>query len=353
MTVCYFGDYDPSYNRTKIILRALRSLGITVLECNVQGLRGWPLYRALMREHRAHAGKYDALFIGFGSDRMLPLMARFMTTKPILWDVLYSLYDNWVFDRKLAQPHSLKAYAYWMLDWLGCRAVTILVLDTNANAAYFAKTLGVPEPKMARVLVGADTDIFRPTAAAKDAETFEIEFHGKYIPVQGTDTIVRAAKLLEDESVHVLMVGSGQTYAETRRLAEELGVRNVTFVKSMPLTEIAEAVQRADVCVGLVGDVPRVARAIPNKLYEAAAGGRVAINADTPGLREVFTPGKDVIGIRPGNAEDFAEAVRTLKRNGTAGEMGERAHETFMARASVPAIAKELTVALGKAGLSL
>ncbi len=38
---------------------------------------------------------------------------------------------------------------------------------------------------------------------------------------------------------------------------------------------------------------------IPTKVYQAAAAGRAVVSADTPALREVFTPEEDVLAVRP------------------------------------------------------
>ncbi|NNM84022.1 glycosyltransferase family 4 protein [Candidatus Parcubacteria bacterium] len=346
MTICYFGDYDPSYNRTKLLLKGLHLAGVEVLECNVRGKGGIALYRDLFRKHRPLAGKYDLLFVGYGNARLMPVFARLLTRRPVVWDALYSLYDNWVFDRKLTRPHSAKAYWYWCIDWLDCFASDLVVLDTWTNADYFTHTFGVPVRKLVRVFVGADTNIFYPRARAVRPRSFEVEFHGKYIPVQGTKVLVRAAKLLENDAVHITMIGSGQDFSKTRRLADELHVTNITFLPFLPLAEVAEYVRNADVCVGLVGNVPRVVRAIPNKLYEAAAAGRVSVSADTSSLREIFTPGIDTLGVSAGNPEDLAQAIRKLKQAGNAETLGAAAHAAFMRRCTAEAIAAQLMAAL-------
>ncbi len=219
----------------------------------------------------------------------------------------------------------------------------IILLDTNANADYFATTFHVDRAKLKRVLIGADESVFAPIEVPRDPRMFEVEFHGKYIPVQGVDAIIRAAKLLEDDrEIHFTLIGGGQVYAENKALADSLQVKNITFLPFMPTHEVRTYVAKADVCFGLVGDVPRVVRAIPNKLYEAAAMGKPTINADTPALRELFTPGLDVLGVPPGDHEQIARVIRDLKRSGEANAIGRRAQETFLKKASLRCIAAEL-----------
>lgn len=342
MTILYFGDYDPKYSRTRVILNGLASERVKVIHVNVRKKKGLSLLWNLYKGHAAVKEEYDVLFIGVGDSRVIPLLARLIARAPIVWEPLFSIYDNWVFDRKLVSPHSPKAYWYWLLDWIDCRVADLIILDTKTNVEYFSRTFGIPMRKLSTALVGADTQTFIPMEKTKKSAFFEIEFHGKYIPVQGTDIIVRAAKLLENDAVHFTMIGGGQAFAETKKLAEELHVSNVTFLPFLPQAEVVEYIRNADACVGLVGDVPRVVRAIPNKLYEAAAMARVSINADTSSLREVFTPSKDTIGVRAGDAKDFAHAVRELKEKANTVELGKAAYETFMRHATPELVAKKL-----------
>lgn len=345
MTICYFGDYDPDYNRTHVLMTGLRAVGVTLIECNVRGKNGWRLYAELWKKHTELRGGYDVLLVGFGSNRLLPTLARVISRKPIVWDPLFSLYDNWVFDRKLARPHSGKAYLYWFLDWLGCRASDLVLLDTHTNAAYFHDTFGVSKQKLLRVLVGADTKTYLPSPKKESAQ-FEVEFHGKYIPVQGADILVHAAKLLEHDGVHVTMIGGGQEHGRIRELARKLAVTNITFLPFLPPDEVARYVSEADVSIGLLGDVPRVVRAIPNKLYEAAAAARVSISTDSTALREVFTPGVDTIGVTQGDSVSLASAILELKNSGRARAMGEAAYKTFCEKVAGERAVEDLVLRL-------
>ncbi len=328
MRILYFGDFDPNYSRTRTILMGLERTGTKVIFCN-ERTNGFRKYWKLWKNHRALKGAYDVMVIGYGDSRLMPIFTKLITRKPVVWEALFSQYDNWVFDRKLVKPHSLKAYVYRLMDWLGCKVSDLVVLDTKLHTKYFHDTLGVPYRKLGFVYVGADTTIFYPRPKTKISEFFEVEFHGKYFPMQGTDVIARAAKILEKEKVHFTMIGSGQESGNTRKLAEELGVKNITFYSHIPQSEIVQYVRNADVCIGLIGDVPRVIRAIPTKLWEGAAMEKVTINASPGCLEEVFSPGVDTIGLRPGDHEGLAKIIMDLKNSGKSEAMGKQAFITF------------------------
>jgi glycosyltransferase involved in cell wall biosynthesis len=286
-----------------------------VAECRTD-IRGWKKYFELWKIHGKLRGQYDAMIVGISDSRFMIVFAKLLCRKPVIWDPLFSLYDAWVLDRKLARPRSGKALYYWLVDWIGCISSDLVFLDTNANINYFVKTFKISRQKFSRILVGADDNVFYPRQRTENKNKFIVHFHGKYIPIQGVKHIVRAAKILEsDSSIRFNIIGSGQKSKKIRALAQELSVPSITFLPRMSIKEIAEYVTQADICLGLLGDVPRVMRAIPNKFYEAAASARPCINADTPALREVFTSGKDTIVCLPGDPEDLARKILFLKNN--------------------------------------
>ncbi len=331
MKVCFFGDFNPDYARPRILINGLLQNGVEVVVCTAASGSTFATLRELYHKHKAVL-PYDVMVVSQGGFRLMPVFARLITSKPIVWEPLFSLHDAWVYDRKLTSPYSPKALLYWLIDWCGSTFTDLTLLDTQGNAEYFINTFHLPRRKLGVAFIGADPEVFFPQQTEAQDDVFEIEFHGKYIPVQGTDVLVRAAKILSlDPQIHFTMIGSGQESKNTQALATALGVTNITFHGFLPQEKIVDFIARANICIGLIGDVPRVGRAIPNKLYEAAAMGKVSINVEGVSIGEVFEPGVDVVTVRPGDAEDVAQKIRELKSDKVrAKKMGEKALLTYL-----------------------
>ena len=139
-TVLYYGDFDPNYARNRIVKLGLERNGIRVVTSR--------------RE------PHDAVIVGYSDSRWTVLLAKLLFRKPIIWDAFYSLYDSWVFDRKLVSSNSIKAKYYWFLDWLSCKLADKILLDTDAHIDYFVKTFKIERSKFIRIFVGADDKIF-------------------------------------------------------------------------------------------------------------------------------------------------------------------------------------------------
>jgi len=159
MTICYFGDYNSNYSRNRVIIKGLKENGVNVLECNV-GEKGIKKIFNLIKKHKEITNKYDLMIVGYSDSRFLVPLAKILTNKPVVWDAFYSLYDSWIFDRKIVSPKSPKAYYYWFLDWINCKLADLILLDTKAHIDYFVNTFKVRKEKFVRVLIGADNDIF-------------------------------------------------------------------------------------------------------------------------------------------------------------------------------------------------
>ena len=328
MKIAYLGNYNPEYARHKILKKGLSRNGIEIIDCHFKA-KGWRKLISIWKQKKKFR-QADIVYAAYSDSRYIWFL-RLVTRKPIFWDAYYSIYDNWIFDRKYAKPKSLKARYYWFLDWICSVSANVVILDTDTNCQYFIDTFHINPKKFLRVLIGADDDIFKPRPQQKTMNKFLVEFHGNYIPVQGVEYIIRAAKLLENEEVYFKMIGSGQTRAQAEDLAQELGLENLEFIPPVPMAEVPSYIAEADVCLGLLGSVPRTNRSIPNKVYEASAMKRVSINADTPAIRELYIHDKNIVLCRAGDPEDLAKKIMYIKNNpGKKERIGQEAYRVYI-----------------------
>ena len=226
MRVVWWGTYDLSKPRNRILLRGLRESGAEVIECHTevwpdiqdksaiagpvawatQVFRWFLAYPGLIRRY-LRVPRHDAVFVGYlGFIDVLVIwpFARFRGA-PIAWDVFLSLYDTVVADRKIVGARHPAAWLLFALEWLACRAASRVILDTKAHAAYVAGIYRVASERMAALPVGVEPEHFSPrsrkdgSARAKDG--IKVLFYGQFIPLHGIDTIIHAARLSKDEPI--------------------------------------------------------------------------------------------------------------------------------------------------------
>jgi len=314
MIICYFGIYNPEYSRNRIMINGLRQNGVQVIECR-SDKRGIAKYFELIRKHWRIRGRYDSIVVGFPGYQAM-ILAKCLTKKKIIFDVFTSLYDSMVCDRRIARKHSLGAGYYWFLDWLSCRLADKILLDTNEHIKYFMQTFKIKKEKFCRVFVGSDDEIIKFAEQKKKENIFLVHFHGSSIPLQGVEHIIKAAKLLEKESIIFNIIGS-----KIKQKYQDSGLSNVNLINNVPYEKLGEYISMANASLGIFGSTEKAKRVIPNKAYEALAAGRPIITGETPAAKELFTDGKNILFCKMGDARDLADKILQLKRNNKLREM--------------------------------
>jgi glycosyltransferase involved in cell wall biosynthesis len=349
-TILFFGIYDRTYARTVVLRNGFERNGWRVEECHLdaranKGLsKYWKLARMGLRARRE---KHDLVLVGFPGHTVVWL-ARLLFGPKIIFDAFLSIYDANVFDRKIYSKNSWRAKKDRLLDLWSCKLAERVLLDTNAHIDFFVKTFGIPREKFLRVLIGADDTVFTPSHAQEDS-IFTIHFHGTFIPVQGVDYIVEAARLLRDTDVRFRIIGSGQEAVRVDRMIQEYNFGNVIErISKIPVTQVPGYLARAHVTLGLLGDRERIQRAIPNKVYEAMAMGKATITADTIAIRELPDVEQALVLVPPADPRALADAILVLRSNRERRlALGKAARELFEKECLPEKVVADLLVALG------
>jgi glycosyltransferase involved in cell wall biosynthesis len=182
----------------------------------------------------------------------------------------------------------------------------------------------------------------------------DVVFVGKFIPLHGIETIVQAARLLQDRQVpaRIELVGTGQTYAAMRAMATELSVRDDTLAWTdwIPFEQLGERLRRADVALGVFGGGGKAARVIPNKVYGSLACGVATVTMDSPAIRTLLTDGKDALLVPPDDSDALARAIERLIDPDLRQRIAASGFTVFRDAASLDALADALAPALAHVG---
>lgn len=341
MTICYFGSYNQSYARNRIIIKGLQKNDIKIIECRDSSPLPQKIIKLFIRHWRIRKD-YDVMIVGFPGQGMT-LLAKVLTRKPVVLDAFYSLYNTIVEDRKLHNKFSLVGIYNYLLDWLSIRAADRVLLDTQQHIDYFCSTFGTTAKKFTKVWIGADTDIFQPNYYAPTHDKLVVGFQGTFVPLQGVEYIIRAAALIENEDIEFLIVGIGQTLKQAKELAQNLKLAHVTFhEKRMPPDEVPLWVAKMDICLGIFGNTTKTKLVIPNKVYEYLAMEKPVITADTPAIRELFDE-TELMLVPTASPESIAQAIITLKENPILSQkIARQGYGKFSASAAPESIGKNL-----------
>ena len=242
----------------------------------------------------------------------------------------------WVFELRDLWPESIKAVgamkesrsyrALERLEMLLYRKATHIVTVTHA----FRDVLigrGINGDKIDVVTNGVDLSHFSPQP--KDADLLEhLRLRGKfvvgYIGTHGMahalETLLEAARQLQQtpgaEDVHLVMLGDGARKKDIVALARAMGLRNVSFLDSVPKGQVVRYWALLDVSVIHLRNTELFNTVIPSKLFECMGMG-IPVLHGVPGESAGIVLREEVGEVfEPENAQALVEALLRLRDDG-------------------------------------
>lgn len=353
MKVLYFGTFDPSYARNAILIRGLRENGVEVIECSDRS-RSILKYIKLFFKHLKLVGKYDVMIVGFPGQQVM-FLARILTLKPIILDIFTSHYMGYIIDRRRYPKKSFRARYFRFLDKWSCRLANLVTLDTEAHIDYFVNEFGLPLSKFKKIWLGARTDLFRPleTKPSYPNRPFLVLFWGSFIPLQGVEYIIKAAKILEKENIEFNLIGKGQTHESAKKLIGELNLKSINLIGRVSDDELMKYIKNSDVCLSTFGPGIKSEITIQNKIFETLASKRPLITAKTKAVLELFTDNEHLLFCEKANAPDLADKILKLRNDhGLKIKIAENGYEFFKNNLTEKLLGIQLVSAINKEILS-
>jgi len=326
MRVCFFGGYNPKYIRNVIIKEGLIKNNVQVVECRTKSKFKFLLrYPILFFQHlKFFPIKYDFIFVPAFRHKDVPLarLIGLLTNKPVVFDPLVSRYETKVLDQKRVAPYSIQARYNFEIDRLSFRLANIVLVDTFAHADYYAKEFGIDRSKFSRVPVGVSDELFSLSKTEGEKENrkgnnFLVQFFGSFLPLQGIEYIVQAAKIVgtRDKTICFELIGSGQTFPMIKGLIKELELKNIVLRNWVPFNELPDVVSRADICLGIFGNTEKAMRVVPNKVFQCLSLKKPVITGRTPAILEFFVDRENIFLCEVAESDSLARAIMVLKDN--------------------------------------
>lgn len=338
-TILWWGRFDPDYSRNRIIRQALRDFGWNVVDFHPLLSQTADLEAALRRRAAA-----TLVWVPCFRHRDVEAAARWAKRRgiPLLFDPLISSYDKQVFERRKHGADSHRARRLLACERKQLRCADWLVADTNAHAELFRALLaGEPAASMPRihvVPVGAEEALFHPQDRTPSSAPVRVLFYGSFIPLQGAQVIVEAARQCRDAGVHWHLVGNGPLKQDCQALAA--GLPDVTFEDWLPYGDLPSRIHRADIVLGVFGTTAKAGRVIPNKVYQALACGKPVVTRTAMVYPAALrTEAQGITWVPPGDPPALAQAVRQLAaspaRRDADGQAGYRSYRSHFSLAAV------------------
>ena len=241
------------------------------------------------------------------------LVAR-LSGRPFVYNIR-DMYPDMAVGGSIVRPGNFTARWEKMHRWALRHAARVIVLGEDMRDRIVAK--GV-DP--ARVVISRDGIVIPETLPSPEnsvAREIRGDFrfalvHAGNLGFYGSwQTLISAARMLENEGVGLVFIGEGAMKPQVEAMAE--GCRAIRFLPFRPASEVPLVLSSGDMHVvtvkrGLEGVV------VPSKLYPTLAAGRPVLGVapeETDVVRIIRRTGCG-IAANPDNPASVAEAVRSV-----------------------------------------
>ncbi|NJL62229.1 MAG: glycosyltransferase family 4 protein [Methylacidiphilales bacterium] len=185
-------------------------------------------------------------------------------------------------------------------------------------------------------------------------DKFTVLYSGNMGRCHDMDTILEAAKELQDEPIHFLFVGSGAKGKILKEDVKRLGLHNIQFLPYQDKEDLPYSLTACDVSLVSV-DQGMESLVAPSKVYGALAAGRpmAIICPQHSYLQDMMAEINCGGAFNNGDSSGLADFLRHLNRDKQLAEkMGKSAREYMRSHFTSKEIAKQYLKALQKAMVS-
>jgi glycosyltransferase involved in cell wall biosynthesis len=335
--VLFWGRFDPGYSRNRVYAALFRELG---WEVDYFFVKWFPRFGDIEAAVRGlwRRPKPDLVWVPVCRQRDILAACRWAHRHGVkaLFDPMISAWDKKVLEQRKWKAEEPRARKLLALETKMMHAPDMVTWDTSCHLEFCARTFNVPREKMRVLLTGTDETVFKPMVLGAEClvpgaelkqqdsressapstkhqapSTFTVLYHGAYLPLHGTEYIVEAARMTQDENIQWDFLGWGAYKAETE--AKAAGIRNVRFLDKVPYVDVPKVICAHDVVLGVFGTTEKASRVIGNKVYECMACARPTINEFCTGYPPEAKDCPAIKFVPPGDAKAIADAVRAYR----------------------------------------
>jgi glycosyltransferase involved in cell wall biosynthesis len=165
---------------------------------------------------------------------------------------------------------------------------------------------------------GADPSMFDPDDDGSEfrrvqnlQEKFVVMYAGAHGMSNDLEVLLESAGLLADlPEIQIVFVGDGKEKTALQERSKKLELENVTFLPSVPKSDMAKTLAGAHVCIAILKPLEEYKTTYPNKVFDYMAAGRPVVLVIDGVIREVVEHAECGMFSKPGNAEALAGTIR-------------------------------------------
>ena len=220
-------------------------------------------------------------------------------------------------DRKVYKPNSLLGKLTYRIEQKSLEKADYIIVDTHKLIDTLAEEYQIPKEKFVRVPLTINEENVKPQKVERYKPQFTVLYVGSYIPLHGTEVIIEAAKILQEQGddTFFLMIGKGPDLEKCQALAASYKLNNIEFKGFMSLEKLNYYYNAADINLGLFSVGERANSVVLNKTNDSFRVGKPHLTLKTDAMQEAFTDNEDIFFTEDNRPETLAARILEIKQN--------------------------------------
>jgi glycosyltransferase involved in cell wall biosynthesis len=209
--------------------------------------------------------------------------------------------------------------AYWLESFLYRKAAFLVSVTEGIRKELIKK--GISADRVRTITTACDLTLFTPEGPQENleglanipADAFLCIHTGSLGIVNFLDFVLAGAeRVLEDPSIHFLLMGNGPEKPRLMNEVSQRNLRNVHFLSPVPKAVLPRFLRRADLGILCVKPGPLTYIFLQNKFFDyLACGCPIIVNFEGE-VREYIEPVNAGVFVYPGDVDAFSSAIRKL-----------------------------------------
>ncbi len=261
-------------------------------------------------------------------DVVIATSPQFFTTWAA-WGISKIKGTPWIFELRDLWPESIKTVGA-MKDGMAIRFLEKIEIGLYkscdkvvAVTEAFKKNLvgrGIDEDKIEIVTNGSNVELFYPREKDKELlselnlqDKFVVGYIGTHGLAHSLDFIVESISKVEDDDIHFLFIGDGAMKSKIIDMANELKLKNITFLDPVNKESVPKYLSVCDVSLAPLKKEDNFKTVIPSKIFEASAMLKPTLLGVVGQAQEILEKYGAGVCFEPENEKEFLEKLTILK----------------------------------------
>ncbi len=206
-----------------------------------------------------------------------------------------------------------------------------LVIGATRHIGKVITGKGIDPAKIYVGFNGVDQDIldsYAPEAERNPDTPYRAIYAGNIGIAQGMEIVIEAAKLMRQEHIEFILLGSGPAIPHLKELVAKDKLTNVRFLPHVPREEVGAILFQADLGLLPLKDISVLSGALPTKMFAYMAYELPVVASLKGEAAEEINKAEAGIIVPPGDAAGLVHAIRSLMADvNLAKRMGSKGRE--------------------------